>query len=430
MALRILLVSDHYPPFIGGAHRQTQLLAQELYQRGHKVSVATVWHPGLPEQEDDAGVTVYRLKQLRTVLSGSSSDRRQRHQPPFPDPITVRRLRGLIGELKPDLVHSYGWFSYSCALALLGKSTPLLISARDYAYGCATRTLVYRGREICDGPSPLKCLGCAAQHYGKPKGWAATLGVYLGRALLRRKVRAVHSISAYVEEMVQRDFLPPGARLPQVIIPSFREDTSDLTTTEDASLQPYIRRLPDEPYILFVGALRKVKGLTQLLAAYERLSAAPPLVLIGTLESDTPKTFPPGVVVLQNFPHAAVMEAWERCLFGVVPSLWPEPLGSVVYEGMSKGKAVIGTRPGGHTDMIVDGESGLLVPTGDVDALTSAMRSLVADGSLRERLGRAAKERARLFTAATSVPQFIKMYRELVPESTGRVHEGNSLSLG
>src|SRR5690348_392311 len=60
MGLNILLASDHYPPFIGGAHRQTQLLAHELYQRGHRVSVATVWHGGLPAEEADDGIQVYR----------------------------------------------------------------------------------------------------------------------------------------------------------------------------------------------------------------------------------------------------------------------------------------------------------------------------------------------------------------------------------
>ena len=109
MSLKILLVSDHYPPFIGGAHRQTQLLAQELHQRGHEVSVATVWSGGLAETEDDHGVRVFRLKQLRTLWRGFVRDKHQRHQPPFPDPITVAGLRRLIKRLRPDVVHAYGW---------------------------------------------------------------------------------------------------------------------------------------------------------------------------------------------------------------------------------------------------------------------------------------------------------------------------------
>ena len=65
-------------------------------------------------------------------------------------------------------------------------------------------------------------------------------------------------------------------------------------------------------------------------------------------------------------------------MFGVAPSLWPEPFGSVVHEGMSRGRALIGTTPGGHADMIEHGVTGLLVPAGDAAALREAMRSLIA----------------------------------------------------
>ena len=435
MGLRILLVSDYYPPFIGGAHRQTHLLGQELQARGHTVRVATTWSPGLPENEDDCGVKVHRLRQLRTLVPLFSRTPRgkltQRHQPPFADPVTVWQLRRLIGDLQPDVVHAYGWFCYSAAAALLGTDIPLLITGRDYAYSCATRTMVYKGREQCSGPAPRKCIECASQLYGAPKGLTATLGVLLGRPLLKRKMTGVHSISNYVQHIIERDFIgshrPPA--LPLSVIPSFREDQAE-PGIDGSEVQKYVDRLPEEPYILFVGALRVVKGIKQLLEAYERLSSPPPLVLIGTVEFDTPKKFPPGVVVLERLPHPAVMRAWERSMFGVFPSLLPEPLGSVVYEGMSVGKAVIGTTTGGHTDMIVPGETGLLVPAGDVDALARAMQLLIDNSELRERLGRGANERAKLFTASHIVPRFEQVYRQLVVRKPGWVNEDDTLPLG
>jgi glycosyltransferase involved in cell wall biosynthesis len=434
MGLRILLVSDYYPPFIGGAHRQTQLLAQELHERGHTVNVVTVWSGGLPEEEVDDGVYVYRLKQLRTWLPWLVRDERQSHQPPIPDPITVIGLRRIIRRVRPDIVHTYGWCSYSSAVALLGMDIPLLISARDYGYSCATRTLVCRGEEACTGPSLPKCLPCAADLYGTPKGWIAALGVSVGRGLLKRKARGVHSISAYVQEIMRRDFLRDQSQaqsehvITEAIIPSFREDDTNRYYNGDAGNQDYLDLLPPEKYILFVGALRRIKGINQLLTAYSRLVAPPPLVLIGTLESDSPREFPPGVIVLQNFPHRAVMAAWDRCLFGVIPSLLPEPLGSVVYEGMSRGKAVIGTTPGGHTDMIVHGETGLLVPSGDIDTLAQTMAELIAQPELRERLGTAAKERSNLFTASVAVPQFERLYQQIVDRAAGRMTKDPSVA--
>lgn len=419
------MVSDHYPPFIGGAHRQTQLLGQEMHKRGHAVVVATVWHPGLPDVENDGGVKVYHFKQVRTLLPILYEKGKQQHQPPVPDPVTTVKLRQLISSFQPDVIHSYGWITYSCAMALVGKNIPLLISARDYAYGCATRTLVQNGKQICSGPAFMKCMQCAGQYYGKPKGWIGVIGVFLGRRLLKRKVTGVHSISSYVHQVISRDLFEnhemtaqaERSILPDVIIPSFMEDEVDDHPLPAQDPQMFIEQLPKEPFILFVGALRMVKGLRQLLDAYERLESAPPLVLIGTVERDTPHRFPKGVVVLQNFPHEAVMEAWSRALFGVIPSLWPEPLGSVVYEGMSRAKAVIGTTPGGHTDMIIDHETGLLVPIGDVDALTNAIQELLDNPELRDRLGRAAKEYSRLFTANVAIPHFEQAYFQLANQA-------------
>src|SRR5262245_3022122 len=122
MGLRILLVSDNYPPFLGGAHRQTQLLARELHRRGHQVHVATVWHGGLPEVDDEFGVRVHRIKQLRTWRPWPVRDTRQRHQAPWPDPVTIWGLRRLIDEFQPEVIHAYGWMTYSTAVALAGKN--------------------------------------------------------------------------------------------------------------------------------------------------------------------------------------------------------------------------------------------------------------------------------------------------------------------
>lgn len=426
--MRILIASDNYPPFIGGAHRQTQLLAQELSKRGHTVRVATLWHSGLPAVENDDGVTVYRLKQLKTQLVDGKTGA-QEHQPPFPDPVTIWELNKVISEFQPDVVHAYGWYSYSAAAALRGKKIPLLLSARDYAYSCATRTLVYRGKEICKGPALGKCLACSAQLYGAPKGWIAALGVAAFKPMLKHSIRGIHNVSTYVGEITDRDFLGADPPLPiHAVIPSFQSDHEAKERANSQALQSYLEKLPNEPFILFVGAIRRVKGIEQLLEAYGRLYAPPPLVLIGTLENDSPRQFPAGVIVLENFPHRAVMAAWERCLFGVLPSLWPEPLGSVVYEGMSRAKAVIGTIPGGHADMIVDGESGLLVPQGDVSALERAMRALLTDHHLRERLGRAALERAELFSAKRAVPKFEQLYREIIASAQSASHAQSTVA--
>jgi len=409
--LRVLLVSDYYPPFIGGVQRQVQLIGRELAARGHDVRVATIWSPGSRRTEQDGPVRVHRVRQMRSLLARLSRPGKH-HPPPFPDPVSVVGLRRIVRGMSPDVVHAYGWISYSCAAALAGTRVPLVVSARDYAYGCPTRTLLNQGRP-CSGPAPVKCLRCAAGYYGPVKGVTAAGGVRLSRPALRRRIAAMHSISTFVRDAVRRDFLDDRAvGIPHAVLPSFmsEEETTPRTGPE---ITTRLAALPDEPFIMFVGALRREKGIQPLLDAYRRLRGAPPLVLVGTREPDTPP-FPAGVHVLTDVPHAAVMAAWRRALFGVVPSLWPEPLGSVVYEGMSAGRAMIGTHPGGHTDMIEDGVTGLLVRAGDVEELRAAMQGLLDDPVRREDLGRAAAVRARAYTAAVVIPGLERLYRSVL----------------
>jgi len=103
---------------------------------------------------------------------------------------------------------------------------------------------------------------------------------------------------------------------------------------------------------------------------------------------------PPNVIALNSWPHAAVMEAWRRCSLALVPSVWAEPFGLVALEAMVAGCPVIAARSGGLCELVVDGETGLLVPPRDPAALSRAMSDLLADPARRERLGRSARARA------------------------------------
>jgi glycosyltransferase involved in cell wall biosynthesis len=411
--MRILIATDHFPPFIGGAHRQAQLIARAMVERGHEVAVATPWHGGLPLAEEDHGVAVHRVRQMRTALPAFVRDTKQRHQPPFPDPVTVAGLRKLIAGFEPEIIHAYGWLAFSVAVALGRKRIPLLVSARDYGYFCATRTLLRKGAP-CSGPAPVKCLACSGDYYGRPKGWLAAAGVAFSKPVLARKMTGLHSVSSYVHDVTVEHMKTPGEGLVEVTIPSFQEQPS----SEGIDIDGWLERLPQEPFILFVGAFRKVKGLETLFDAYRQLDSPPPLVLMGTYERDSPANFPPQATVLTDVPNAVVMAAWDKAMFGVMPSLWPEPLGATVAEGMSRGRPVIGTQLGGHADMLTD-SAGVLVPQGDPVALKEAMEGLIGDPQRREEMGRAAAERARSFRAENVLPRFEEAYRTVIAAGTG-----------
>lgn len=350
---------------------------------------------------------MHRIRDLPSRAQWISESRTRHTPPPFPDPEAIWRLRRLIKRFQPDLIPAYGWLAHSAATALAGKDVPFIIWGHEYGNVCAMRSLYRLEREICSGPAPVKCLVCSTAGRGLAKGSVAAASVLGVRPLLRRKTTAVHSVSRYVAMVLSRDLHVPGA--PSVVIANFHQEGS----AEPAD-QTIVHRLPGRDYILFVGALRLVKGIGELIEAYGSLQDPPPLVMVGTRMPDTPASFPPGVTVLNDVPHPTVMGMWDRALFGVFPSEWPEPLATVVHEAMSRGRPVIGTTPGGHEDMIDDGESGFIVPAGDARALSRAMARLVSDDGLRERMGSVASERAKRFTREVVVPQLERFYYDTV----------------
>jgi glycosyltransferase involved in cell wall biosynthesis len=164
---------------------------------------------------------------------------------------------------------------------------------------------------------------------------------------------------------------------------------------------------------LFVGSLTVQKGIKVLFDAYAGLNAAPPLVLIGYTLPDTPKDFPANVVLLKNWPHAAVMTAWRHSLAGIVPSTWPDPCPTVAMEAMAAGKPVIASRTGGLPDIVDDGQTGILVPPGDADALRAALARVIDNPELAAAMGAAGRERVRRFYASAVTTAIESVYAEV-----------------
>ena len=77
----------------------------------------------------------------------------------------------------------------------------------------------------------------------------------------------------------------------------------------------------------------------------------------------------------------------------VVPSTEPEPFGRVAIEAMGFGRPVIAAKHGGLVEIVLDGETGLLVPPRDADALAGAMQELATNAGLRNRMGQLGRAR-------------------------------------
>lgn len=93
----------------------------------------------------------------------------------------------------------------------------------------------------------------------------------------------------------------------------------------------------------------------------------------------------------------------------------PEPFGRVIVEAMATGRPVVVARAGGAVEVFGEGESGLGFEPGNADACAAAVRTLVEDGALRQRMGlRARAEVEARFGRERLGPELLDVYRELL----------------
>lgn len=406
--LRVLLLAQWYEPVIGGEETHVRTLAQELARRGHEVSVAALAHPDRPRTYSDGAVTVHRIRAATQRLPWVFSDSERQSAPSFPDPGVTSALRRIVGQARPHVVHAHNWMVYSYLPVRL-RSAPLVLTLHDQSQVCAKKVLLFQGR-VCDGPAPLKCLRCTVGHYGALKGPVTLGGLWTMAPLLRREVDAFVAVSRSVADL--SGLTRRGARI--AIIPNFLGDESFA-----GSDVPPPAGLPSAPFLMFAGSLSRIKGIDTLLRAFAALdqTTRPPLVMIGYRGTESIESLvgaPAGVTVITDQPREAVSAAWDRSLFGVVPSIVPESFGLAALEAMARGRPVVASRIGGLPEVVEDGETGILVPPGDVEALRRAIDRLLSDTSLRQRLALGARRRAAQFSADLIVPRIEALYRDLL----------------
>jgi len=137
--------------------------------------------------------------------------------------------------------------------------------------------------------------------------------------------------------------------------------------------------------VLYAGRLSAEKGVLELLDAAKGLN----LVVAGDGPLRDRIPFARGFV-----PHDELQQLYARAAVIACPSR-REGFGVACLEAMAHGRPVVATRVGGLLDLVVDGETGIVVPPRDPAALRSALERLLAAPDLRRKLGSAGRDRAR-----------------------------------
>lgn len=341
---RILMVVDGRYPATGGAEMQARLLSAAFTRAGHSVRVLV---PHLdrdrPLRETLDGVPVHRLAYPRIkglgaiLLNLRFAAYLLRHQHEF-DAIHIHmmhNLAGAAGWLRP-------WLKPTITVKVSG--------AAEFQGGILDPMLRH-----------------------KPVHRLLNAGA--------KRVDAFQCISRYTLEKL-REAGYPAAKLHHV------------PNAVDCARFARPREMQGDLRVVFVGRHVAVKALDVLLQAWSstRRPAGAKLILAGDgperarLMAMAETLGLADSVVFPGMVHDVPALLATAAVY-VQPS-HQEGLPNAVLEAMAAGLPVAATRISGHEDIIVEGETGLLVPPGDPAALAAALQRLLDDPALREHLGR------------------------------------------
>lgn len=347
----------------GGAERQLYLLARDLVRRGWRIAVATLseggdWQGPLRE----AGVAVHEL--------------------PTRTPRMARRLlglRSLIRREHPAILHSWMWHG------------------NVYA-GLAARGLGLRGRVACERVvDPTR------------RPWQARLDLWAGRG---------------ADWMVcnSRDGAGwltrcgwPSERLK--VIHNGLEPFPPSSAAVGAALRAEFALPPGAPLVLGAGRLERQKrpqDFVEVCASVARLmpeahfALAGEGALRGELQSQVERL---GLDKRFHFLGVrADLADWMREASLILHTTAYEGLSNVLLEASLLGRPIVATRATGNDEIVEDGESGLLLPVGDVAGLAAGALDLLRQPARAEGLGRRA---AGLAAERFSTPAMVEAWEAL-----------------
>ena len=378
--MRILLCSNFY--YRRGGDCTYLLALQSLLERnGHETAVFSMRHPQnlpCPQEEYFVDFLDYAALNRRKnplaavrVLSRSIWSRQAR-----------RNVARLVADWKPDIAHFQNVHAYltpSILGPLEAAGVPVVWTLHDYKLICPNGNFFSNGR-ICEGCRGGRFWRCALNRC--KKGSRAASAVAAVEAYVHRGIGIVRHVDRFIvpSEFVKRKFVEFGHSESRIqILPHFLNGAPCPAPGTGS-------------YGLYAGTLMPFKGVGTLLRALAKSPPHPFHVLGGgeQLEDYRQQARELGLsqVVFREFLTGEELEAeLSGAFYAVVPSEWWETFSYAAQEPLARGIPVIASDLGALPELVRDGETGLLFPPGDAEALAERIARLWGDVALRARLG-------------------------------------------
>jgi len=283
-----------------------------------------------------------------------------------------QRFRGMVRELRPDVVHFHNTFpllSPSVYVACQREGARVVQTLHNYRLLCPKATL-YRDARPCEDclgralPWPAVLHACYHESVPQTALIAGMLGLHRLRGTWTNEVDLYITPTAFARRKFIQGGLPAGK---VTVKPNFVEHDE-------------FHRAAAGDYVLLVGRLVEHKGITTVIDAWRQLRTNVPLRVIGdgpmAPEVEQFATQNPEVSFLGRQSHDAVLEQMRGARALLFPSTWYETFGITIVEAFASGLPVIASDIGPvGSELVADGKTGLLFPAGDSASLASRVDS-------------------------------------------------------
>lgn len=381
--MRILLISNLYPPhYIGGYEIGCKFIADGLSQKGHNVFILTSkYGVGKRKIEDNIfrilnyvgddgnNLFVRRYDHIRTAILGR---------------LNYLITNNTIKLLKPDLVFVGNLSNISIfpVKAVQSRKVPIVYYLCDYSLE------EFINDNILEKEPIKKFYRNAIYGFMKFNDFDCNHIITISEAVKKRFIRI-----GFLKENISVIPLPRGFN-PALIAKGGLKHSS----SKDRKIK-----------LLYVGRISEEKGIHIAIKSIENLVnqhkiANLGLEIIGSGDINYNKYLYSLIESLNltafvkfkgSISYDEVLMKYRDYDMLLVPSIWEEPFGLIIVEAMSQGLPVIATKTGGISEIIEDGKNGLLVPVGDSVRMAEAVKKLVDNPSLYEKISCNGIERVR-----------------------------------
>jgi len=392
--MKVAFVSTLYAPNeSGGAERTVRVLAEGLVARGHQAVVISLAPDGVARDAELNGVRVYYVPLANLYWKQAEQARSAPARLLWQcidayNPVMGARVRRILQRERPSVLQTGNLQGFSVAVwrAAARLRIPLVQMLHDYYLACPN-SCMFKGGVNC----VRQCTACHV--------------IGTARRRLSNLPQAVISLSRRVLQRLEQSGLFP--QVPHKVVINGADNSCVVAT-------PRGNKLAGSPLVAgYLGRMENTKGIEVLLDAAALLPERQISVLLGgrgheDYVNELRRKYPAPNIHFLGFVKPA--ELFSRVDVLVVPSVWEEPLGRVIYEGFAHGVPAIVSNVGGMPEIVEPGRTGFVFESGNARNLAQCLGSAIDAGWRGAEFFAACVERSRDFHVDRALDKYLRVW--------------------